>query len=464
MEDITILGGGIGGLSVAYYAKKNQLTTKIIEASGKIGGNCITNQHNGFYFDSGAHRFHDKDRTITKEVLSLLKDQIKLINVPSKIYHNGKLIDFPLSPLNLMANLGLFTFTKAASQILAFRLANKSSTANFKKFSQYKYGNILADAFLLNYSEKLWGVPASKLSINASGKRMKGLDLKTFIREAFLGTKSKTEHLDGVFYYPKRGIGNIIDHMGCFIGKEDIFLNNEITQVNHHNNKITHLELNSNETIEVNKVVNSIPLNAFLRMMKPSLPKKVLEAGSALKCRDMILVAIFLNNESITKAATIYFPDKQFIFTRLYEPKNRHKLMAPQGKTSLVVEIPCQRTDSLWQQSDDQITKKVKNQLKKIFGIRETEIIDSAVRRMYYAYPILEITAEKRANFVLKYLDRFTNLAITGRPGKFQYTHIHDIFRQAAEILDLFKSSTSILNRFNGSSVIQSANEHYCKR
>ena len=59
-------------LAVGYYAKKSGLAFTVYEAREKTGGNCVTFKHNGFFFDSGAHRFHDKDSEITKEVRLLL--------------------------------------------------------------------------------------------------------------------------------------------------------------------------------------------------------------------------------------------------------------------------------------------------------------------------------------------------------------------------------------------------------
>ena len=159
---------------------------------------------------------------ITDTVKNLLGDDLFRIHVPSKIYHHGKLIDFPLSPLNLLKKLGPVTFTRAALQVLRLRFQGKKTRhANFESFALQTYGRILADKFLLNYSEKLWGAPCNRLSTVIAGTRMKGLNLKTFLTEAFLGSRSKTTHLEGSsFYYPKGGIATIADKLGDFCGPE----------------------------------------------------------------------------------------------------------------------------------------------------------------------------------------------------------------------------------------------------
>ena len=94
-----ILGGGIAGLSVGYFAKKQGYSFKILESTKRIGGNCITFSHRGFLFDSGAHRFHNKYIDVTKEVLELLNANLHEVSAPSQIYDDGRFFDFPISPL-----------------------------------------------------------------------------------------------------------------------------------------------------------------------------------------------------------------------------------------------------------------------------------------------------------------------------------------------------------------------------
>ena len=65
---ITVLGGGPAGLSIGYYAKKKDIPFTIYEANDCIGGNSTTLRHGDFLYDSGAHRLHDKDASVTEEL------------------------------------------------------------------------------------------------------------------------------------------------------------------------------------------------------------------------------------------------------------------------------------------------------------------------------------------------------------------------------------------------------------
>lgn len=440
-SNIAILGGGMAGLSLGYYAKKKGLHFRIYEANNRIGGNSVTLKHGDFLFDLGAHRFHDQDEEVTKEIKVLLGEDLKKLNVPSKIYHNDRFIDFPLSPFNLMKNMGLRPFSKAVVDVGSSRLKRRETNGTFEEFALHTYGRTLAESFLLNYSEKLWGISCDRLSPEIAGKRMMGLNLRTFFMEAILGQKAKTKHLDGSFYYPEMGIGTIAKKMGEFSGKNNILINSKITKIFHNSSRIESIEVNGQERIDTSEVISSLPLNILLNIMEPLPPKEILTLAKGLRYRNVILVALFLNKESVTKAATVYFPTPGFPFARIYEPKNRSKDMSPPGKTSLVAEIPSQPEDEIWKLEDEKLIASISSKFAQIGWIRDDEVIDATVKRIYYAYPILEIGSEKKVEKINSFLKGFRNLKVSGRNGRFRYAWIHDMVKSGKEIIEEYNSN-----------------------
>ena len=109
--------------------------------------------------------------------------------------------------------------------------------------------------------------------------------------------------------------------------------------------------------------------------------------------------------------------------------------MSPANKTSLIVEIPCQMRDAIWRHSDEQLTNMVRRQIYEIGIINDNDIFDSTVYRMKFAYPILELDVDQKIQKIRSYLDGFDNLKVTGRNGKFVYTHIHDMMKFGQEII-----------------------------
>lgn len=432
---IAILGGGPAGLSVGYYAHQNQLPFTLYEAGQRIGGNCVTFRHGDFLFDSGAHRFHDKDPEVTNEVKSLLGPDLQRNDTPSQIYHDGKFIDFPLSPVNLLKNLGPITFSKAAFELLQARMSSQQANGSFESFALRTYGRTIAERFLLNYSGKLWGASAEQLSPHIAGARMKGLGLKTFLTEAIFGRKAKIEHLDGSFYYPRLGIGMIAEKLGEICGAENIRKNSRITRILHDKNRIASIEVSGSHRMETDQVVSTLPLSLFIRMMDPAVDQQILELAQSLRFRNVILVGLFLNRDFVSENATLYFPEREFIFTRICEPKRRSESMAPPGKTSLIAEVPCQNEDEVWKLSDAALVQHVSRKLCDICGIKQAEILDQCVIRLGHAYPILEQGFEEKVQKIFTFLQNFDNLKLAGRNGKFTYTHIHDMMRFGKEVI-----------------------------
>ena len=226
---IDILGGGPAGLSVAYFARKKGYDICIHEGSSAIGGNCRTIKMGEYRFDTGAHRFHDKIPSITEEVKKLMGDDLKKINIPSKIYVNGRMIDFPLSFLSVMKNLKLSEILKIVVENLFNIFKANVEHKNFEELAYAKYGPTLSNLFLINYTEKLWGARANQLQTTISGNRFKNLNILSMIIE-MINKNRKVKHLEGSFYYPKYGYGSIFDSIAEIDGV-NIDLNSKVKKI-----------------------------------------------------------------------------------------------------------------------------------------------------------------------------------------------------------------------------------------
>ncbi|MDP8234621.1 MAG: FAD-dependent oxidoreductase [Candidatus Saelkia tenebricola] len=435
---ITILGAGTAGLAVGYYAKKEGMSFTIYEARNRVGGLSTTFSHQDFLFDSGAHRFHNKDVYVTEMAKGLLGEELEKITIPSCIYHQGKLIDFPLSPLNLIKNIGFTMFGKALIEVLFSRL--RKSSNNFEDFVLQRYGKTIAGLFLLNYSKKLWGISCDKLSLNVHGERLGGLNLNSFLRK-----NVSAQHLEGTFYYPRVGIGAICEKIAEFCGNKNILKEAKVSKILHNYKRIQEVEINGKKGVKIDKLVSTIPINMFLQILEPSPPEEILLLARKLYFRSVILVVLFLDKKIVTKHGTVYFPSLEFPFMRISEPKNRSKAMSPEEKTSLMVEIPSQVTDELWQMKDEELIEIACLKLIEIGWITRGEILSGTVERLEYAYPVLEIESEKNIQKIFDFLNNFSNLELSGRNGRFKYSWIHDQLKEGCKIIDDFKDGVRYL-------------------
>jgi len=317
--------------------------------------------------------------------------------------------------------------------VAGWRLQGQRPAENFEDCAWATYGKAGAGRFLLNYSEKLWGRPCDQLSLNIAGKRMKGLNLKTFLKESLLGKRAKTEHLDGAFYYPDHGFGRIAEKLAESCGPDNILLDSAVTGIRHDGRRINQIQLNHADWIDTDQDVSSLPLDRFLNILDPAPPPEVLYLAGDIHYRNVVVVAVFIDKPSITRAATVYFPGSEFRFTRVYEPRNRSPLMAPPGQTSLVAEFPCQPEDQLWQTDDRELTDEFVSPMRQIGWFEPSELVGSRVFRMPAAYPVLEYGFEQKVDQIMDYLGNLENLKTSGRCGTFRYIHVHDLLKSARE-------------------------------
>ncbi len=432
--DIHILGGGPAGLTAGYYAKKQNLNFLIFEAGAQGGGNCRTLQLNNFRFDTGAHRFHDKDPEVTAEVKHLLGDDLLRIEAPSEIFYQEKFYRFPLTLSDLVEKLETKTLLKIAWDKLRSRDGKRAK--NFEELALRRYGKTLAERFLLNYSEKLWGQPTHQLSTAISGNRLKGLDLRSFLRSTVFGTPQNPTHLDGSFYYPKHGIGMIPDKLCEFIGDERIKYNHKVSRLIHKNNRIEKIILNDDITIEADTVINTLPLTLSMRMLEPAPPPEFCTIADTIKYRHLVLCVFCLNRDFFSSNASIYFPSEEFPFTRLYEPKNRSLYMAPEGQTVIVLEIPCFSDSDVWKMSETALRAEVWKALCRVKPLHSDEVINYQSYKLPFAYPVLEVGFEENVKHLISYFETFENLHLTGRSSLFRYLHLHDLFKAGKEVIE----------------------------
>ncbi len=436
--DVIIVGGGPAGLSVGYYAQRLGLDFVILEAGSELGGNCRTLRLGDFLFDTGAHRVHDKDPEVTREIKKLLGDDLFEVSAPSEIYSKGKFFRFPLQLGNLVVRLDYTMLLKIVGENL--RLKKLKAVDNFGTFAVRQYGETLAKLFLLNYSRKLWGVNPYELSTEVSGGRMKGLDLANFLRETLLGKSIRSDHLDGSFLYPKYGIGMVVDKICGAIEPERIQINKRVTRLLHDEGRIKGVVLNDDDEVGISTLVNTLPLTQTIKILDPPPPRELMVLANAVKYRNLVLCVFGLDRASFSPNASLYFPQEIFPFTRIYEPKNRSSHMAPEGKTAIVVECPCFESDRLWSMDRETMRDMVWQALQKVQTIDKEEVECFETFKIPFAYPVLEVGFAENVENLMNYLRSFRNLYLTGRSSLFRYVHLHDLMRAGRELAEVLHS------------------------
>jgi len=429
-----ILGAGPAGLAAGYYANKKNISFKIYESSGKVGGNCKTISDGQFRFDTGAHRFHDKYDEITSEIKKLMGKQLKKVNAPSKIYYQGQMIDFPLNISSIMANIDKSIIFRIIIENIKNMISKKGHVSDFKALAYQTYGKTLSELFLINYTEKLWGSPAYTLDTRISGNRLKHLNVSSLLRQ-LLFNSNNVNHLDGSFYYPKYGFGTIFETMLDRINNNCVQYNSSIKKIIHKHEKIIKINYGNQKVESVERVISTLPINILINALEPSPPEQIIDIVNSIQYRNLYLCVVYLDKPYFSDNASIYFPESKYPFTRIYEPKNRSIDMAPKDKTCIVVEIPYNQSE-VFLKPQELIFKQISDLLLDNELIKKEQIISHRFIDLQYAYPVLQIGLQEKLNNIFSYLSRFKNLYTIGRNAQFEYIHTHDIFKNVSSLIN----------------------------
>jgi protoporphyrinogen oxidase len=434
---LVVVGGGSAGLAAGLFARRAGKDFSVLEAESEPGGLCRTLHFGEFLVDTGAHRFHDKIPSSTAVLRELMGDELAEVTVPSEIFEAGRFTRFPLEPGNLLKTRGPAFIAASVADLIRSRLRSGGRPAeNFAQFALSRYGAKVARPYLLNYSEKLWGISTDRLSMEAAGSRLRGLKPTTMFSFPRRRKSAASPHFEGTFLYPRRGgIAAISRALSEACGIGNVRCGARISRIIREETTIRAVEINGRETLRVESLISTIPITSFLGMLDPPPPETVLRAASGLRFRSLALGILLLDQPDITRAATVYFPGAQFPFTRVFEPNRRSPAMSPPGKTSLVAEFPCDFGDATWEAGDEVLLDRMIRPLASLGWVRNDRILSASVIRLHHAYPILSIDTAARLENVFEFLRDFRNLASAGRYGLFRYSHIHNqIFEARAAV------------------------------
>lgn len=429
MPDLTILGGGPAGLGVAFYAQRAGIPFVLCEGSETLGGMCRTLSCGEHRYDTGAHRFHDRDPEITRDVAALLGDELVRVDAPSAIWERGRFIDFPPTPLNAVFAYGPREAGRILADLARSTLKRRRPAVSFEDLAVRRFGRTLARRILLNYSEKLWGLPTDRLSPDVATRRLRGMTLRTLFYELLVPGR-KVEHIDGSFLYPRGGYGRIVDALAAALTPGAVRTRFEVAAIEHDGEAVRRIRAASGETLEVrDRVVSTLPLPVLVRLLGEGVSADARAAAARLRFRDVRLLFVRLRVDRLSSRASIYVPDPAYRVSRIYEPKNRSAAMAPRHETSLVVEVPCFRGDAVARLEPAAFAERVLGELATLKLVQPRHVIEWRGHLVPNAYPIYAREYAGDVAAIRESLSRFSNLETLGRAGGFVYSHLHDQLR-----------------------------------
>ncbi len=413
-----IIGGGISGLTLAYYLKDDYL---ILEKESEAGGYCRTIKNPNYVWDFAGHFYHFKTEEMKQLFLSLVEpEQIITQRKVTKIYYGDKLVDYPFQ-MNIH-QLEKQEFIDCLYDL--YFKEEKETYDNFLDMLYGKFGKSTVEKFLKPYNEKLYAIDLTKLDTNAMGRFFPYADLDGIIKNF---KQANNASYNDNFLYLKQGTQYFIDKLYGQIDSSKVKLNTTVTHIDTINKIAT---TNDGQVIHYENLVNTIPLNKFLGLLENDYSSTI----NNMSYNKVLVLNLGFDKKSpnYTNEHWIYFPDKSLNFYRVGFYDN----ILDTDKLNVYVEIGYSKDAEV--NVEEQIELTLEG-MKRVGIIDESmELVDKSVVIMDPAYVHISEATEIELDGVKSNLAA-KQVHTTGRYGKWTYCSMEDCMVWAKELYEILK-------------------------
>ena len=373
--DVIVVGGGLAGLSCAFYACKKGKKVLLLERRSYLGGRASSHMDMGMEVESGLHRYIGyyshlpkllkqcgvklKDILIWEEEIDILvKGDDNKVNLGISPFFD------PIKMLHgIIGNTDFLSKEDKFSIVKFFLLGIKDYffNSNFDNFSVEEYAiirNVTKNAqnlILEPLSSGLFFLPTSQYSAYNFFKMFVPVIPKLYKMRVGAFNGGMTD----VLCNP---IGEVITAMGG-----EIKVKEEVDFIIHNNERVIGVKTRDNHAFYAPKVVVATPLNVAKRLLK-SFSSPELQKLAALPMMSVCTLQIELNKPCMEKDITTFGPDTHLVS---FAEQSRSTFRNKKGRLSIIIG----KNQDLCKYNSEELLKLAKNELSN-FGINiEKDVI-----------------------------------------------------------------------------------------
>ena len=424
-----MLGGGPAGLTAGYLLARQGRPVIVLEAEDQVGGIAKTEVRDGYRFDLGGHRFFTKSKEVDDLWHEVMKEEFLKRPRMSRIYWNGKFLDYPLNGTDVIKKLGPIELVRSGLSYLWAVIKPKGEEENVEQWVSNRFGWRLYNHFFKGYTEKVWGVPTTELRAEWAAQRIKGLSFWSAAKAAFMGNgDNKIKSLINEFHYPRFGPGQMWETM-C---DEIIALGGEVRlnspRRRHRGRGRPHRRRHGRR--RAHRVLRRHLLAAAARDGRPG--RRVLRRlGRGQGRRDGPALPRLPDGRADHRRRGPLPGQLDLHPRRLASTSAGSRTSAPgargwsrtRRKASVGLEFFCFQGDELWEMDDDDLVELAKRELGQL-GLGDPAKVEKGyVTRVPLAYPMYDADYAERVLSIRGWLETIANLQQVGRNGLHRYNN-----------------------------------------
>jgi len=427
-KSVVVLGAGPAGLMAAWQLMEAGYKVTVLDRDNKVGGMCATQTFQGeqgeYRFDYGGHRFITKNPELLEFIDELMGDDLLFSQRKSVIRYRGRIYSYPLAAKDLIINAPYSLLFGAGIDLLKQLFKSKPlerEKVSFQEWIESRFGKTLYKHFFEGYTAKLWGIDPKNLSGDWASQRISLMNLKDVVRRLLPMRGATPRTYAKQYRYPKLGFGQMYDklaqklvekgviiHLNCEVKEYKISETSNVKRIS----EVGYETPEGMQFISCDKLISSLPLDGMC---------KNTGFDSGLSYRALRFFNMPMQTENISDNTWQYLSDPHILGTRLQEPRRRSPFMSPEGHTSVMIEIPCNKGDDTWNMQGEKLQQRIYNDLESL-GV-DPKLNSGEYFSAYteHAYPMMDMGYQAKRESAINHLNKFENLIMTGRQGTFRY-------------------------------------------
>ena len=431
-REVVVIGAGPAGLTAAYALTKRGEPVTVLEADDVVGGISRTVERDGWRFDIGGHRFFTKVPVVEELWHEILPDEEFLLRPRmSRIYYDGKFFDYPLRAMNALRNLGLLEAIRCILSYAWARIHPPKDQTNYEGWLVARFGWRLYRHFFKSYTEKVWGMPVSKMPADWAAQRIKNLSLASAVINALMPKRNQKDitSLIEEFQYPKLGPGLMWERARDVVSQRggEIVMKSPVTAIRHKDGRATAVVTQrdgADVVYPADSVISSMPLPQLVLAMEPPPPAHVQDAARRLSHRDFLTVALVVPESDGFPDNWIYIHSPDVQVGRIQNFGSWSPFLVKDGMTCLGLEYFVFEGDEMWSTPDDELIRMGSIELQRLNLARVDDVKAGYVVRMPKAYPVYDEGYKDAVDVLRGWLaEAAPNVYPVGRNGMHKYNN-----------------------------------------